>query len=428
MRMLKTLPCLLIVLSVATQGADWEIVNKALGVELFAERLLLKEPAEQVAERLGLVRQSNGKQRAIWTRQKTRMGNLPVDELRVFTALDGTVDHVEATVINKGDFFSEKNVRAFALELFRNPKRADHAIKNGSANLRRKLKLAFEKRFEEAHEALTSTLTRTFGKPEREHMRQSRRRRVERWNWRDVALLLDVEKDEFLVLRVLARKQADDGGRGKRVNDGELKRKLPGRVTNEKNGDRWIQDIPMVDQGDKGYCAVASGERLLRYMGIPVDSHQLADLAKTDKYGGTTESGMDRAMRTIAAKNKRSYRRIGGAPTVKTVSRYIDRGLPILWSVRVVEQFEERVRTRNQERETSSGRRWRLALEDANWKARDLDEQNGSPHMRLIVGCNATTKEIAYSDTWSGRPEILWITEREARAISQRAGLAVLLP
>lgn len=429
MHMLKMLPFgLIIALSEAAWAADWEIVNKALGIELFAERPLLKEPAEQVAERLGLVRQSDGRRRVIWGLQKTRMGNLPVDELRVFTALDGTVDHVEATVINKGDFFSERNVRTFALELFRNPTRADEAIRNGSSNLKRKLRLAFEKRFEKSQEALTNTLTHTFGKPEREHMKQSRRRRVERWNWRDVALLLDAEKDEFLVLRVLPRKQADAGGRGKRVNDGELKRKLPARVASEKNDDRWIQDIPMVDQGEKGYCAVASGERLLRYMGIPVDSHQLADLARTDKYGGTTEDGMDRAMRVIAAKNRRSYRRIGAAPTVKTVAKYIDRGLPILWSVRVVEQFEERVRTRNQERKTSSGRRWRLILKDADRKARDLDEQNGSPHMRLIVGYNPTTKEIAYSDTWSGQPETLWITQREARAISQRAGLAVLMP
>jgi len=249
-----------------------------------------------------------------------------------------------------------------------------------------------------------------------------------RWNWRDVALLLDVEKDEFVVLRILPQELADTGGRAKRINDRNLKQELPGRVVREQNNDRWIKEIPLVDQGDKGYCAVASGERLLRYMGIPVDSHQLADLARTDKYGGTTEEGMDHAMRVIAAKNQRSYRRIGATPDVRTVSKYIDRGLPILWSVKVVEPFEERVRERNQQRNTASWKRWQLTIAEADHNARDLEKQHGSLHMRLIIGYNPTSNEIAYSDTWSGQPEVLWISEREARAIGQRAGLAILMP
>ena len=426
--MLKSLLCVLIVLSEVAWAGDWEIANRALGIDLFSEQPLLREPAEQVAERLGLAPQLDGNRATIWGLQRTRLGNLPVDELRVFTALDGKVDHVDITVINKGDFYSEKNVREFALGLYKNAKRADDAIQHGSVNLQRSLGLAFKERFEESHDALTDALTHTFGKPEREHMKQSRRRRIERWNWRDVALLLDVAKGEFLILRVLPRKQADAGGRGKRINDSELKHKLPKRVTQAENGDRLIGDIPLVDQGDKGYCAVASGERLLRYMGIPVDSHQLADLAKTDKYGGTTEDGMDHAMRVIAAKNQRSYRRVGATPTVKTVAKYIDQGLPILWSVKVVEPFEEGVRARNKERETSSRKRWGLTLEDVNRGTRDLEVQHGSLHMRLIVGYNPETKEIAYSDTWSGQFEVLWITEREARAIGQRAGLAILMP
>jgi len=424
----KATICLLLIAIGAVRAGDWDVVNRALGIPLFARDPLLGELSEPVAERLGLVRQSDTKRRPIWSGKSIRMGDLPIAELRLFTDLDSTVDHVEINVVNKGDFYSETNVREFALDIYNHAGRADNAIKKGSANLRRRLKQAFDRRFEGSRDALTETLTAVFGKPEHEHMKQSRRRRALRWDWRDVALVLDAEKDEFLILRVLPRKLADGGGRGKRVNDGKLKQQLPKRVLQAESGDRLIQDIPLVDQGDKGYCAVASGERLLRYMGIPVDSHQLVDLARTDKRGGTTEDGMDHAMRVIATKNRRSYRRIGSEPTIKTVSKYIDRGLPMLWSVKVIEAFEAGVRTRNEGRDAPGGRRWRLLLEDANRTTRALEKQRGSLHMRLVVGYNPETKEIAYSDTWTGQAEILWITEREARAIGGRAGLAILMP
>ncbi|MFR4224380.1 MAG: hypothetical protein ACLT38_12745 [Akkermansia sp.] len=38
-----------------------------------------------------------------------------------------------------------------------------------------------------------------------------------------------------------------------------------------------IQDIPMVDQGQKGYCVVATAARIFAYYGMDyVDQHELA--------------------------------------------------------------------------------------------------------------------------------------------------------
>ena len=47
------------------------------------------------------------------------------------------------------------------------------------------------------------------------------------------------------------------------------------------NGDVVIDGVPMVDQGQKGYCAVATVERLARYFGLEVDQHEMAQVANT---------------------------------------------------------------------------------------------------------------------------------------------------
>ncbi|MBR5050606.1 MAG: hypothetical protein IKX75_04645, partial [Desulfovibrio sp.] len=55
-----------------------------------------------------------------------------------------------------------------------------------------------------------------------------------------------------------------------------------------ERGGVWISGIPMVDQGDKGYCVVATLERLIRYYGGEVSQHELAQLFNTADGGGTS--------------------------------------------------------------------------------------------------------------------------------------------
>ncbi len=58
-------------------------------------------------------------------------------------------------------------------------------------------------------------------------------------------------------------------------------------ILRTSNGDTYIDAIPMVDQGSKGYCAVSSAERLLRYYGLTVDQHKVALLAESSARQGT---------------------------------------------------------------------------------------------------------------------------------------------
>lgn len=70
--------------------------------------------------------------------------------------------------------------------------------------------------------------------------------------------------------------------RGRKGERADKKRDFKAGVKREENGDVYISGVPMVDQGDKGYCATATVERCLKYYGIEnVDMHKIAELCGT---------------------------------------------------------------------------------------------------------------------------------------------------
>jgi hypothetical protein len=198
-------------------------------------------------------------------------------------------------------------------------------------------------------------------------------------------------------------------------------------------GDVWLGDVPMVDQGRKGYCVVASTERVMRYYGNDVDANELAQVANSDAAGGTSSVAMRAALKKLAARLKvrvrehesidvkeildmikdynRNAKRAGEAelpdpghmidvgmiygamkgPVLKEartknksdlsrfqrdVQTHIDVGVPLLWSVQLGLLQEPGL------------------------------PQAGGGHMRLIIGYNAKTQEILYSDSWGAGHEL----------------------
>ena len=72
-----------------------------------------------------------------------------------------------------------------------------------------------------------------------------------------------------------------------------------------------ILNIPMVDQGAKGYCVVASVQRLFEYYGISCDMHQLAQIAKSDPNSGTSSVETNKQLGAIDYLFKTRYECIG---------------------------------------------------------------------------------------------------------------------
>ncbi len=214
------------------------------------------------------------------------------------------------------------------------------------------------------------------------------------------------------------------------VTSRDLVKRFVGRdhVKGFAGGDVKLGNVPMVDQGQKGYCVVASVERVLRYYGASVDQHELAQIANSDSAAGTSMDAMLASLKALTARlgvkvrslyewNVRDYskmledynratKRGKLAPEIKLsgpvidvdacfsqmrpellkearmkssadfgrfkrdIQRSIDEGIPLLWSVRLGLIEEKEIR------------------------------QASGGHMRIILGYNTTTNEILYTDSW----------------------------
>jgi hypothetical protein len=234
---------------------------------------------------------------------------------------------------------------------------------------------------------------------------------------------LKAEKREFLRLRI-ARPNAKGalaasmiharGGAAAKLSD------LPKHVKREINGDVLIANIPMVDQGEKGYCVVASVQRVFEYYGIGADMHQIAQISNANPERGTSTLTMAKELDKIDYRFKTRLDIIGmgepltevreekgeyyiGKPVderkfLKAINSYIDKGLPLLWSLQLG-RFPE---------------------------VPQLSPQTAGGHMRMIIGYNEKNQEIIFSDSWGARHEAKRMKMSDAYSASH--GLFVLAP
>ena len=111
-----------------------------------------------------------------------------------------------------------------------------------------------------------------------------------RWDYQGTTFLLTERPGEYCVLRILPSSSADQGGKTSRISDSAMRERMKNNVVHRPNGDVIIENIPMVDQGPKGFCVPATYTRALLYAGVPADLYLLALLGRTDVGGGTSLS------------------------------------------------------------------------------------------------------------------------------------------
>jgi hypothetical protein len=217
------------------------------------------------------------------------------------------------------------------------------------------------------------------------------------------------------------------------------------KAESRANGDVVLTGIPMVDQGEKGYCSVATVERIARYFGLSLDQHELAQLGASDPSSGTDARFLMEALQRVGP-------RIGLRTRVldefklNDITRLLDRynrearraDRPELATGQVIDlgvlyrqmEFPFLREARNKD---GGGRKAMLtdiqkALAEGVpvlWSVvlGKVDEQPPLPqasggHMRLIIGCNPRTGEILYSDTWGPGHEEKRMSLENAWAIS----------
>ena len=239
---------------------------------------------------------------------------------------------------------------------------------------------------------------------------------------------------------------SSDGGGGMRGGEDD---DLPSGVC---QGDVYLSGVPMINQGDTAYCAVASAARVLQNYGIDMTMEDMADLAGSSEACGTNIGRWERALQRVANSHGLELRTVHDVtdtdqPIQSLLYNYNqtardmgydelytwdyanafvinykklseDREYPVQREVmlsngRACEAFEKNVIERIDE---SDPLFWTVRLGDVPEKGVASGEH--SQHMRLIIGYNEERGEILYSDSWGEGHELKRMDGKDALSIT----------
>lgn len=228
---------------------------------------------------------------------------------------------------------------------------------------------------------------------------------------------------------------------------------LANRVVRRSNGDVIITGVPMVDQGSKGYCAVATIARMLQFYDLPADQHEIAQLANADPVAGTDPARMMHVLRRSGSRlgiTARSLMEMDSADYRRMIESYNrlarrarERELPDSRFVQVARLYS--LADADRLREVRTGQRgdyqrfrdtvrdsinagiplaWSLVLGIVPEEGRTPQTSGG--HMRLIIGYNDERGELIFSDSWGAMHEAKRILTDNAWAVT--TGLFAIEP
>ena len=434
-------------------------VNRIFGVTMFKDPSLWDEDDTLVAKRLGWPEESRTSSQSSYRLYPTEKSPVNILGARAYScvlyATQGKPTEVSIVFVNEGDYEWTQNFLAEAAPYVKPPDNSTNSDANPSTNAaphappgpdsepngpdsleklrdmnaddradtERKVNDDFEKALKQDAQTITDALTKLFGDPAHEGFGggSETREQVTRWDWQGHAFLLSAPRDQYVTLRIVPVAFADNYGKADTVDHDDLKAMLLQRVKQTDSGDVVVSDIPMVDQGPKGYCVPATWERYLRYLGIPADMYVLALAAGTSQQG----TNLDAMVENVDSLVTLYHRRIENFPgdlDMKMISKNIDRGLPIMWTCSIHIPFERTISQRKAARDkVTDWNAWaaQLAAQDDLEIAREI---TGTPvaggHQRMIIGYNDKTNEIAISDSWSKAFAIRWMTLPEANKIN----------
>lgn len=318
--------------------------------------------------------------------------------------------------------------------------------------------LVSEKRFEEIIDNARTVLTESMGVPATPYKpgRKETAVKMKAWVWGVPQSTISLEASEsgnrkefeaeFVRLRINSENAAGDSDKAQR-ND--LK-------ANVKKEDKrvLIEGVPMVDQGQKGYCAVATAARIFSYYGSDnVDQHELASIANTEAGGGTSSREMMEAIKKVGSRFQVRVRSIDGFETyadyqklVKAYNREARKQKKNMMAENVaaysnfwdmangeVLKATRAGKPADVERWMKPVRTWINAGVPVLWSVQlglvpepmRISQTRGG-HMRLIIGYDDEKKTILFSDSWGQEHSCKEMPMDDAVAIT--TSRAVLIP
>ncbi len=370
-------------------SVPWQEMNRLFGTDIWKDPVLWDDPTSNAAARMELQMESKTdfmeNHRAYPLGKKTVLGE-PV----YTTVLYGGDEHVESlsfVFLNQGDmpqstgFISPGIIKEMAEKIETSGMRV--------------------------HDALIPVLK----KPKRDMLgKGDMREKVYRWDWNGHAIMLTMQEGKYAAMRIMPCARADRAGRVDKLKENELKKRMASCVERRDNGDVIIRNIPMINQGPKGYCSPATWERYLRYMDIPSDMYLLALAGNTGVGGGTYANQMIDATESLISSNGRELELISGKLDPESISEHIDAGLPIMWRFLSTPSFQQAANE-------NTARRNGQKKKKKNDSGQAEDTGSGG-HICLIIGYNKQTGEIAISDSWGPRFAERWVKARDAQRVS----------
>lgn len=404
----------------AAKRLDEEIakLNATAGHALFTGRPFECRPAEEIAQALKLRVESSTRYSKSWRLYASHVsgyrlfGAMPYS-VALYADAEGNASSLSVVYANKGDFGSKAG-------------EAEEHFKGGSEASARTLADAMAR----DESAVADALVKVLGPGESERFGEGKARRtIRRWDWNGHSLLLSSEDGEYVSLLIVPLDFAEGGGRTSRMKDGELRDRLRGSVVREANGDVYLSQIPMVNQGPKGYCVPATFERAMRTMAIEADMYLLAMIGESKMGGGTSvEKLLENVRSAIHRKGRRTRDDQVKDLRIREVKRQLDDGIPVMWTMMSVPDYNKAANENTAKRKSVTD--WSAYAKEISASAAvtaKQDKPEDAHHICMIVGYNEATNELAVSDSWGPSFERRWVPVTVANWASQ-GGLFMILP
>jgi hypothetical protein len=266
-------------------------------------------------------------------------------------------------------------------------------------------------------ETISTALTAKLGEPKRETSvgGLDPGRRSLHWEWGSHALLVSHDEAQMVSLKIIPAERAATA----RLSDDQVRKMFKERINRRPNGDVILDQIPMVNQGPKGYCVPATFERYLRYAGIPADMYELAACGGTDFGGGTSFDNMARSLDRFVRRQGRHLEKVSPKFTTIGLAKYIDEGRPIIWGLYSTRLFNRLTDENTEVRNTAKPGLFTPKSVLTPTLLAELQPDLATGHACLIIGYNRTTNEIAISDSWGPRFQERWVPVAAAQKITQ---------
>jgi hypothetical protein len=368
----------------APDKADFNAINELLGLPLFADDNLWDDAPAIVAARLHLPAEgktAHFESYRAYPRQPVDVLGSPGFMLSL-KAAEGRLTAFTVMFTNRGDF------PAFAkLEPPTSPTKDEVR--------------AFEQALKNDFQSIADRLTARLGQPRHEFALNGGNlegaRQALRWETNRCALLLAQEPQQMVSLKIVPDEKTI--------------------VTRRPNGDVILDQIPMVDQGPKGYCLPATFERCLRYFDIPADMYELAAVGGTSFGGGTSFKNIVTGLELVVQRQGRRLEHADSELSLTRLAPYLDSGRPVIWSLSSTAAFNALANAHSEAREKSTNwAAWKLTVATA--AKTPLAEERDTGHACLIIGYNRATNEIAFTDSWGPKYAERWVPVASAAKIS----------